>query len=51
MRHFRSLAVEPHDVVLGETETADGCFIIDADMEPMPVILMHPNWQAGFSVA
>src|SRR5689334_16755721 len=35
-----ALDVEPQDVVLGETESADGRFIIDASMRPMPVVTM-----------
>jgi hypothetical protein len=35
-----ALDVEPQDVVLGQAESADGCFIIDAGVGPMPVVAM-----------
>jgi hypothetical protein len=38
------LDVEPQDIVLGQTEPADGCSIIDAGMRPMPVVAMEPGW-------
>jgi hypothetical protein len=36
-RITKALDVEPQDVVLGQTESADGCFIIDGAMRPVPV--------------
>ena len=33
-----SLAAEPQDVVLGQAESADGRFIIDAGVWPVPVV-------------
>jgi hypothetical protein len=37
------LAVEPQDVILGQTEPADGGFIIDTGVWPMPVVSMQPG--------
>src|SRR3954447_8092125 len=42
--HLEALAVEPQAVVLGQTEVADRCFIIDAGVRPMPVVAVS---QAG----
>jgi glycosyltransferase involved in cell wall biosynthesis len=36
--HALELDVEPQDVVLGQTESADGGFSIDAGVRPMPVV-------------
>jgi hypothetical protein len=33
-----ALAVEPQDVILGQTESADGCFIIDACVWSVPIV-------------
>ena len=35
--------VEPQDVILGQAEFADGCFIIDTRVGPMPVVSMQPG--------
>src|SRR5580693_4050818 len=40
-----ALAVEPQQVVPGETESADGCFIIDAGMRPVPIVAVQPERQ------
>jgi hypothetical protein len=37
--------VEPQQVVPGETESADGCFIIDAGMRPVPIVAVQPERQ------
>ena len=44
-RQADALAVEPQDVVLGQPESADGCFITDTAMWPVPVIAMQPAGQ------
>lgn len=41
----KALAVESQEVVLGETESADWDFIIDAGVWPAPVVLMEPGGQ------
>jgi len=41
--------VEPQDVVLGQAESVDGCFIIDAGVWRIPVVSMWPGEQLLFS--
>jgi hypothetical protein len=41
------LAVEPQQVILGQTETADGCFGLQASMRAMPIVAMQPMRQLG----
>jgi hypothetical protein len=36
-----ALAGEPQDIVLGQIESADGRFIIDAGVRPMPVVAVN----------
>ncbi len=43
--------MEPQDVVLGQTESADGGFIIDTGVRPMPVVSMQPGRQLFLSLA
>jgi hypothetical protein len=37
------LDVEPQDAIPGQTESADGRFVIDAGMRPVQVVLMQPG--------
>ena len=45
-----ALAVEPQEVVLGLTESADGCVGLQATVWPMPVVAMEPVVQLGGSL-
>ena len=36
------LAVEPQQVVLGQTKATDGCFGFQTTMWPMPIVAMEP---------
>jgi len=49
-RWSRGLDVEPQDVILGQAEPADGRFIIDAGVRPMPVVAVQPDRELGFSL-
>jgi hypothetical protein len=44
-----ALDVEPQDVILGQAEPANGRFIIDAGVRPMPVVAVQPDRELGFS--
>ncbi len=44
------LVVEPQEVVLRLTESADGCVGLQATMWSMPVIAMEPVVQLGGSL-
>src|SRR6266851_8316785 len=44
-RSHRALAVEPQQVVHGETESADRWFGLQASMGPVPVVAMLPKGQ------
>jgi hypothetical protein len=48
--HEIKLAVEPQEVVLRLTESADGCVGLQATMWSMPVIAMEPVVQLGGSL-
>ena len=48
--NWSHLDVEPQDVVLGQAEPADGRFIIDAGVRPMPVVAVQPDRELGFSL-
>src|SRR3984957_2772314 len=42
-----NLAVEPQEVVLGLTESADRCLRFYAAVRPMPIISVQPDWKLG----
>jgi hypothetical protein len=42
-RQKNKLAVEPQQVVLGLTGSADGCLRFYAAVPPMPIVLVQPN--------
>ena len=44
------LAVEPQEVVPGQTESADGCVGLQATMRPMPIVAMEPVGQFNGSL-
>ena len=46
-----ALAVEPQQVVLGQTEAADGRIGFQATMLPMPIVAMEPVDQFGRSLS
>src|SRR5580704_17935928 len=37
-----ALAVEPQQVVPGQTESADGCFTTNAGVRPVPIVAVQP---------
>src|SRR3954469_4520513 len=48
---IHALSVEPQQVVLGKTESADGSFSTDAGMWPVPVVAVQPVRQLASSLA
>jgi hypothetical protein len=51
--HFpdHALIVEPQDVIPGEAEFADWCFITDAGMWSVTIVAVKPDWQILGSLA
>ena len=42
-----ALAVESHEVVVGQPESADGWLCLQASMWPVPVVAMQPEGHLG----